>query len=240
MKPIPSRLLPACLAAFALWGASACALADQCEAPAVGAPPVVAVDQAVPHGVWRFHQGHSEEPVRCNYVGMRRCTQHRLAVVNESDDTLECDSVLSFIGRGSDGLQSTRSRRVVANRRTRTVLVAISPEGAEPARAVVRCHAREPLPPMAVPPGCAYKVVQSASFDAFYPEYSRRAGEQGPVDVEFTLLAGEPRATAIAVVGSSLWPMLDEAAMAYVGALRFEAPCPSTRFRLKMEYRLSD
>lgn len=198
------------------------------------------VAQPVPRGTWQFQVVEGDKPVRCDYLSKSMCTLHRLVIQNDSDDTLECDATMGFVDPGAGGLKSTGSRRVVAGRRARTVLAPVSPEGMKPLRSGARCLAREPLPPLAVPPGCAYKLTQAPPLESFYPEAARRHGEQGPVDLEFQVAADDPHAGDIRVIGSSLFPALDQAAINYMGALRFEAPCPATRFRLKVEFRLSD
>jgi TonB family protein len=76
--------------------------------------------------------------------------------------------------------------------------------------------------------------------EPFYPPASRRLGEQGPVDVAFTLEKEEAGAADVEVVASSLSDRLDAAAVLYTKSMKFRTACPGTRYEMRVRFQFNE
>ena len=99
-----------------------------------------------------------------------------------------------------------------------------------------------PAPPLnpAPPAGCRPEITAGPGVEAFYPDLSRKLGEEGPVTVYFRLDQAEGQAMQIQVGQSSLSAELDQAAMLYIANQTFKVACPGNQFRLRVRFKLQE
>jgi TonB family protein len=195
----------------------------------------VSPDTTLPHGFWRYHQLGDDLPVACAYEQPPGCITNALEVENASTDTLECTATMNF-----RRLPGTTLRRVVGPGETVRVLAEKVKPKANVTEARVDCTVRPPVPPPEVTRGCAFHIDSAPSLAALYPPASRRLQEEGSVDVAFTLDNATGTASGIAVIGYSLSPRLDGAAVKFVEAATFSTPCPGLRYATRVRFQLSE
>jgi protein TonB len=78
-----------------------------------------------------------------------------------------------------------------------------------------------PPAPRAIVPGTPIKQINPVDVNSYYPETSRRNGEEGRVGVK-TCVAATGKTVSIEVANTSGFPMLDEAAMKVARAMKFK------------------
>jgi TonB family protein len=101
----------------------------------------------------------------------------------------------------------------------------------------VDCVVRPPLDDSKLTPNCKPTfTTKPTGID--YPKASRTAGEEGQVILDFSLNDKPAAPTDIKVVGSSLWPKLDESAKKYVAQYVGSTDCKKGRFRVPVNFRL--
>jgi TonB family protein len=187
---------------------------------------------------WPHDYMRGEYEVSCPDSDAAACIYHRLIVENASDDTLECRSNVTYDGVNRDG-QSTRDHKMVVEPNTRKAVLA---DNTTPDVKVVsygvECAVRPPTDDSKLTLDCKPTLTQKPTGSIDYPMELRRAGQEGPVLLEFTLTDREGPPRDIVVVGSSLWPKLDESAVKYVAQYRGLTDCKQGRFRLPLTFRL--
>ena len=203
---------------------------------AVSASP----ESVTAHGAWRFRQLRNDSPVFCRFKGPTECITHKLRVENASGDTLECTSRLSYEGVNNENLSSVTARTVILPRQIRDVVSDRAKPDVPLTGATVDCRTRPPRPMLDIPKECKFQVLEALPLEDFYPPTARRLSEQGPVELSFILAKAQGRASDIGLVGSSLSERLDEAAVKYVKSMKFSTPCPSTRYELRVMFKLDE
>lgn len=205
----------------------------------------VSPDKAVPHGTWRYRQFEDDTPIWCRYQGNvpgpPECIIRMLRVENASGDTLECEGHLTYDGVNNENVSSMFARTVIMARETRVIMRDRAKPDVPLTGAALDCTARAPRSRPDIPKECKFQVLEAPSLEEFYPPTARRLAEQGPVEVSFVLKnAAKGHASDISVVASSLSDRLDKAAVQYVENVMFSTPCPSTRYELRILFKLND
>jgi TonB family protein len=202
----------------------------------------VSADKAVPHGTWRYRQFEDDTPVWCRYQGHvpgpPECVLRTLRVENASGDTLECEGHLTYDGVNNENVSSMFARTVIMARETRDIMRDRAKPDVPLTGATLDCTARAPRSRPDIPKECKLQVLEAPSLEDFYPPTARRLAEQGPVEVSFVLKKAQGHASDISVVASSLSDRLDKAAVQYVESVKFGTQCPSTRYELKILFKL--
>lgn len=192
----------------------------------------------IPGGSWLYYLVRDDEPRDC----MRqtaKCLYRAVLVRNDSDQELECKGHISYAGTDSEGNETTRSQALVPGRATYVVVDSLAQQGTNAQIFEASCAPRAPLPPLSTAANCKYQVVQPVAISDYYPQPSREAGEEGPVTVEFTLAGKAGHPTDVRAVASSLYPDLDAAAVKAVGDMIMSSNCPKARYRLKVNFQLT-
>lgn len=200
----------------------------------------VSPDKPTQSGTWRYRQLQDDTLVVCRYNGPKECVTHELRVENDSGETLECESRMTYDGVNNENLSSMTALRVVLPKQSRNVMNDRAKPAVSLTAATVDCHARAQRPRLNVAKECSFQVLDAPPLQAFYPAAARRLSEEGPVDLQFTLEKTRGHASAISVVGSSLSDRLDNAALKYVENLTFNSPCPPMRYELRVSFKLEE
>jgi TonB-like protein len=178
-----------------------------------------------------------EVTVPCPDDEKENCVYHRLIVDNQSSDWLECFGRMTYDGVNREKL-STAERKFVVVPHGRKVVVgdATTPDVNVTAH-TMQCSARKPLDASKLTPQCT-RVFSHSPKEIDYPPASRRASEEGPVLLDFSLTDHDDHPTDIVVVGSSLSQRLDEAAIAFVAKYIGSTDCKQGRFRTQVTFQL--
>lgn len=187
---------------------------------------------------WPHDYMRGEYEVPCPDSQSETCIYHRLIVENASDDTLECRSRITYDGVNRDGRRGKEHKSVVEPNARKAVLADNTTPDVKVESYGVECAVRKPTDDSKLTPNCKPTLTQKPTGSIDYPPESRLAGEEGPVLLEFTLTDEEGPPRDIVVVGSSLWPKLDESAVKYVAQYRGVTDCKQGRFRLPLTFRL--
>ena len=162
---------------------------------------------------------------------------HTVHVENLSQDTLTCSVKLTCGGGLCFPTTTTSAKAVIAPKGQSTVIRAcMRPEDTYQIEA--DCQQRAARAPLKIPPNCKYDPVGAIQLEMLYPTASIRLREQGPVDLAFTLREKEGAASDAAVVGSSLSPRIDEAALKALKGFRLRTACPGTRFEMRLNFEI--
>jgi TonB family protein len=166
------------------------------------------------------------------------CIWHRLIVDNQTANTLECRSRIAYDGVNRDQLATLEHRMVVEPNARKSVLGNETSPEVKATTHSVDCVVRKPYDDSKLTPNCKPTLTKKPEGGIDYPPDSRRAGEEGPVLLEFSFSDKEGPPTDIKVVGSSLWPKLDESAIKYMGQYVGVTDCKTGRFRMPLTFRL--
>lgn len=192
---------------------------------------LVSADRPLRSGIWRYHVLRGGATPWC--VSMDAPSLSFTVVVeNESDETLDC----------SISLATNRERAyeniAVVEPRGRQLGLSVCTAQEEFESATADCRIRQPPLPWNVPNGCNYSVVKAPPFD--YPPGSRRKAEQAPVYVSFSVPEREGRPKEIAIVASSGFERLDEAALRHVRGMVVRTSCPGVHYQMRFSFRLDE
>jgi TonB family protein len=184
---------------------------------------------------YEYMRGEYEVP--CPDDETQTCIWHRLIVDNQTANTLECRGRIAYDGINRDKAAAIERPMVIEPNTRRTVLGDTTAPNVKATSHSVNCVARRPLDNSKLTPECK-PAFTSKPTAIDYPNESRTAGEEGQVVLEFSLSNKEGPATDIKVVGSSLWPKLDESAKKYVAQYIGTTDCKKGRFRVPVNFRL--
>jgi TonB family protein len=189
-------------------------------------------------GFWQYRVSRSADLTSCGITDARAMySWYTVQLENLSNGTLNCSAQLSCKGRVCFPTTTTSVKAVLAPKGQSTVIRAcMRPE--DPYEITTDCQQRPARTPLKIPPNCKYNPVGNAPLETFYPAASRRFREQGPVDLVFTLRDAEGAASDPEVVGSSLNPRIDEAALKALRSLRLRTNCPGTRFEMRLNFEI--
>jgi periplasmic protein TonB len=111
-----------------------------------------------------------------------------------------------------------------------------------PIQAVTTQHVEAPPPPRAIVPGTPVKPSFVPNVQDYYPDASRRAGEEGRATVK-VCVAATGKIDSVEIVTTTGHPMLDDAALKVARAFRFKpatsegkpvASCPSLPVKFEL------
>jgi TonB family protein len=189
-------------------------------------------------GVWQYRVMRGAELTSCGMQSERAVySWYTVHLENLSKDTLTCSAKLTCGGRQCFPTTSTSAKSVLSPKGQATVIRAcMLPEDMYQIEA--DCQVRPARTPLKIPPNCKFEPVGGVQLESAYPVASRRLREQGPVDLAFTLKESEGVPSDAAVLGSSLSPRIDEAALAALRSLRMRTNCPGTRFEMRLNFEL--
>jgi len=200
---------------------------------------LIAMTSGLPlHAEQPYEYVRGEYEVPCPDDEGVECIYHRLIVDNTSADTLECRARIVYSGANRDGLTSREHKMVVEPNSRRAVLADNTTPNVNAASHTVDCTVRKPPDDSKLTLNCTPTLTKKPTEPIDYPQETRLAGEEGPVLLEFTLTDREGPPKDIVVVGSSLWPKLDESAIKYVGQYQGVTDCKQGRFRIPLTFRL--
>ena len=186
-------------------------------------------------GAWSFTLVRDDRARRCGKV---ECLQRIVFVRNSSPRALECTASITYAGTDIEGQATREGKAVVAGQAARQVLVSVAARGVDASTFDAQCKPRAELPALSTPGTCKYQVVKPVSIGDYYPDASRKAGEEGPVTVEFNVGDKAASPTDVKVVASSLYPALDQGAVSAVQAMVMSSNCASGRYRLRLSFQL--
>jgi TonB family protein len=194
--------------------------------------------RTLPSGFWQYRVMRGAELTNCGMQSERPTyAWHTVHLENVSNDTITCKVQLTCTGRQCFPTTTLSANAVVSPKQQATVIRAcIQPNDTYEIQA--DCQRRAPRAPLKIPPNCRYDLIRTVSLDEFYPPLSQRLRDRGPVDVAFTLPTAEGVPSDPEVVGSSLSPRLDEAALKAARTLRLRTNCPGTRFEMHLNFEL--
>lgn len=186
---------------------------------------------------WYARYLRAPQTVDCLGQAGTQCREQRLEVTSEAKTDLICKTLVPM----ADGTNDERSIMLTAGR-TKTVAEAFLPADQTLKLRTVSCDTLPPAPALnpAPPAGCRPEITAGPGVEAFYPDLSRKLGEEGPVTVYFRLDQTEGQAMQIQVGQSSLSAELDQAAMLYIANQTFKVACPGNQFRLRVRFKLQE
>ncbi|MEY4377458.1 MAG: hypothetical protein RJB26_2008 [Pseudomonadota bacterium] len=186
---------------------------------------------------WYARYLRAPQTVECLGQAGSQCREQRLEVTSDAKTDLICKTLVPM----ADGTNDERSVMLTAGR-TKTIAEAFLPADQTLKLRTVTCQTLPTAPALdpAPPAGCRPEITAGPGVEAFYPDLSRKLGEEGPVTVYFRLEQAEGQATAIQVGQSSLSAQLDEAAMLYIANQTFKVACPAHQFRLRVRFKLQE
>ena len=197
-------------------------------------PSSFALAQALPQP-YEYLRG--EYVVPCPDDEKESCVWHRLVVDNQTANTLECRGRIAYDGVNREQLGKVEHPMVIESNSRQAVLADTTKPEVKSVSQSVECTVRPPLDDSKLTLSCKPILIKKPS-GIDYPPASRRANEEGPVMLEFSLSNKEGAPTDIVVVGSSLWPKLDESAKKYVAQHTGITDCKKGRFRMPLTFRL--
>jgi TonB family protein len=189
-------------------------------------------------GTWDYVLRGGGQTQECPFDRRRPCVINALTVRNSSSRLIECDAKMTYpVKNGASGVTIQR-HGVVMSRSERAIVRDLS-FPAEPAGAFeVTCTERPPVPAPTTPRECSYQIVKSVLLSDYYPPTSRRADEEGPVQLEFTVPGENAQPTDVTVLAGSSFTRLDEAAVRAVQDMGMTTNCPGKRFRFVLGFEL--
>jgi hypothetical protein len=186
---------------------------------------------------WPYEYLRGDVVVPCLGDEASSCIWHRLVVDNPSKDTLECRGRVSYDGvNRANAASAERPMVLLPNSRIAVLADSTAPEVLVTSQSV-ECVVRRPPDESKLTPKCKPTILRMPS-EAEYPGTSMHNSEEGPVLLEFSLSNKEGAPTDIVVVGSSLWPKLDESGVKYVSQFLGYTDCKHGRFRVPVSFRL--
>lgn len=202
------------------------------------APPPPPPPPAPP---WTFQLQRDDAPVPCRAgEDPPKCVTNSIVVENQLPRIIECLTEIRYDGLNSEGFPTTTKPAVLMPRESRVVLSESALPEVPIASHNVTCRTRT-LDRSRLTPSCKANLDTSKlDLDAAYPPTSRRAAEEGPVVLEFSLTreAGPPK--EVVVAGSSLFPRLDQAAVEAISRATGSTDCEIGRFMFKVDFKLHD
>ena len=175
--------------------------------------------------------------VPCTDDATANCIWHRLIVDNQSNDTLECRGRVTYDAPNRDNATKSERPMVLLPRSRRAVLAEMTVPTVKVTEHSLECVVRKPPDASKLTPKCKPTIVVMPS-EAEYPPESMQASEEGPVLLEFSQSNKQGSPTDVKVVGSSLWPKLDESGVKYVSKFVGYTDCKTGRFRVPVSFRL--
>jgi TonB family protein len=197
-------------------------------------------------GGWTYQLERDDTLVPCRFRQKPRCITNIIVIDNPSASTLECQASIRYDGTNNEGQQELTKPAVMTRQKKRAVIRDYAMPDVAIAAHDVSCNVRPPLDMSRLQHHC------KGSFDPsgidlleFYPPTSRRAAEEGPVTMEFSLAPTEQAPRNVVVVGSSLYPRLDQAAVEAMsrakGSTQAATPeCEAARYMFTIEFKLTD
>lgn len=222
---------------------------DRTPAPAPGGTPAPSpiVKEAdghsfdLPGGAWSYTLIRDETPRYCGEQNAdKQCVRRTVFVTNGSEQELECKGYIKYDGADAQGRQQVDAQAIVLKQSIRAVVASLAPQGVNASTFEAVCTPRAPLPPLATDAKCKYEVVKPVNISDFYPPDARKADEQGPVVVEFTVPGKAASPTDVKVVASSLSARLDQGAVQAVSAMIMSSACKNQRYRLRLNFQLEE
>lgn len=170
----------------------------------------------------------------CQKDGQVVCARYALEIQNPGADTLEC--IASLVPPAPDA--PPQRAAVLTSKENRVIFTEVTTIAQGVPDVKVECRRRPAPPPLLTPSSCKPTPTKMGQIGDYYPAASRQLGEEGPVDLEYTLAESNATPTDIKVIGSSLSSRLDQAATRFLGDATFTTPCPGTRYRLRVRFKL--
>jgi len=227
-----------CSAAFAAVKAGAESNADQIrKAPVVDTP---AKRVELPTGAYSYLLRHGGDLVPCREREVDNCDVYKLIVENDSEQALECSVHMNYLKPNIEEDRHVEGRAALLPGETRIVLRNPAQLDNVPAEFAAECKPRPTVTKRTSEKECNFRITKSVMLGDYYPEDSLHLRHEGPVMVEFTLNKGAGRPSNLAVVFSSLYDDLDDAARKAVGAMEMSADCGPQRHRLAIRWELKD
>lgn len=186
---------------------------------------------------WPHEYLRGEVIVPCIDNEEDKCIWHRLIVDNQSADTLECSGRITYDSFNREQKITVERKMVVSSHARKAVVGDTTKPEVKAMSHTVQCSVRPPPDGSKLTPKCKPTALTAPS-KLDYPAESRLASEEGPVLIEFSLTDKLAAPTEIAVVGSSLWPRLDEAGVKYVSQFAGATDCKHGRFRVPVTFQL--
>jgi TonB family protein len=186
-------------------------------------------------GAWSFTLVRDDRARRCGEV---ECLQRIVYIRNSSPRSLECKASITYEGTDVEKRATVEGKAVVSGKTARSVLASLAARGVDAKTFDAQCNPRAELPPLQTPATCKYEVIKPITIGDYYPDASRKAGEEGPVTVEFNVGNKPANPTEVKVVASSLFPALDQGAVNAVQAMVMSSNCPTGRYRLRLSFQL--
>jgi TonB family protein len=197
-------------------------------------------------GGWTYQLKRDDTLVPCRARQKPRCITNIIVIDNPSASTLECQAGIRYEGVNNEGQQELAKPAVMQPKQNRAVIRDFAMPDVAIAAHEVSCKQRAPLDMSRLQHHCkAHFDPSGIKLPEFYPPTSRRAAEEGSVTMEFSLSPKEQAPHDIVVVGSSLYPRLDRAAVeamsramgATEGALE---ECETARYMFTINFKLTD
>jgi len=199
----------------------------------------VSPDQAAATGHWRYLLRSSKQPYYCHEAGANtRCVDHEVVVENETQETLECRFQVDYKSADSTLVKSFDGPMLVFPRTRPQLHAWITAPEVTAGVTWLSCRARAPYKRLAKVSGCSYEML-GKPFESYYPDEAKLKSLQGPVIVAFELTSRYGPAKDVAVVESSLAPLLDAAALRFIRDQDFRTNCTG-RYDVLMRFRLQD
>jgi TonB family protein len=188
----------------------------------------------------RWREWLFESPVEISRCGARQfaCGEKRIVILNESNVVLRCRVVIRYAHPNPYGIRDA-VRRIIVPPGKRWIAARSATPLNLPAKSYESdCTSEPPLPALHIPAECTLKHQKAVDSEAYYPQASKDAGEEGPVFIEFSLAASPGPARNIAVIQTSTYPELDAAAARSVAESQYATNCLGQRFRVMVSFRL--
>jgi TonB family protein len=192
-------------------------------------------------GGWSYQIKRDDTPVPCIARQKTRCITNIIVIDNPSLSTLECQASIHYAGVNNEGQQQLTKPAVIKPSHNRAVIKDRALPDVAIAAHEVSCNVRAPFDRSRLQHHCKGKFDPSGiDLMDFYPPTSRRAAEEGPVTLEFSLSRTEQAPQDIVVVGSSLYPRLDRAAVEAMSRAKGSTECETARYLFTIEFKLTD
>lgn len=207
------------------------AFATAAKKPATSIPP---------EPPWTYRIEQMELLVPCRYEQEEpKCAVHRIVIVNPSKRMLECQVGIVYDGLNGDNLPGVSMPAVLMPKQTRVVLADRAPPNVAVASHEVTCKDRTPIDLTRLTRSCKTQFSKPVDVDTVYSLESRLANEAGSVIVELSLTREDAPPSDIIVVGSSLFPRLDQAALDAFSVTRGSTDCETGRFMFQVAFKLT-
>jgi TonB family protein len=197
-------------------------------------------------GGWTYQLKRDDTLVPCRARQKPRCMTNIIVIDNPSASTLECQAGIRYEGVNNEGQQELTKPAVMQPKQNRAVIRDWAMPDVAIAAHEVHCNLRTPLDVSRLQHHCkAHFDPSGIKLAEFYPPTSRRAAEEGSVIMEFSLSPEEQAPHDVVVVGSSLYPRLDQAAVEAMSRARGAtegAPeeCETARYMFTINFKLTD